>query len=176
MRPIQVVIKQMKFLLSGKKYQRIYTKRTDEIGIFVQQTRDNGFIIVGHFYNDSSSYDTDILLLKTDEYGNEQWNKTFSGSDYENAIEVKQTKDDGYIILGETKSNDPGDTDIWIIKTNSEVNSMTLAFFIDMLPETRGLCEQYLAFLSIIRSDLSLLYPPHTWAKIPLTNSIIRNK
>jgi len=83
-------------------------------------------------------------------------------------------------ILGDTTIVESEDRDIYdeeradAIKINSAINSMNLAFFIDMLPETRGLCEQYLAFLSIIRSDLSLLYPPHTWAKIPLTNSIIR--
>jgi hypothetical protein len=89
---------------------------TDE-GYFVQQTTDEGFVIVG----ETSSYghgDGDVWLIKTNATGVEQWNKTFGGSASEYARAIQQTDDNGYIIVGKTSSYGKGG-DIWLIKTNT---------------------------------------------------------
>lgn len=57
-----------------------------------------------------------------------QWQKSFGGTQYDNACEAKQTPDGGYIVIGATKSSD-GDVlnfhtsltanDIWVLKLNA---------------------------------------------------------
>ena len=44
----------------------------------VQQTTDDGFVMVGWMHNPESS--SDAWFIKTDSEGNEQWNKTFDGN------------------------------------------------------------------------------------------------
>ncbi len=81
----------------------------------IQQTPDDGYIFAGM----TKSYgagDFDAWLVKIDTTGNEQWSKTFGGSDQDNAIFVQQSLEGGYIIIGSTKSYGAGDFDAWIIE------------------------------------------------------------
>jgi hypothetical protein len=89
----------------------------------VQQTSDEGYIFVG----ETASYgagDRDIWLVKTDAVGETLWTKTYGGSFREGGFSVQQTSEGGYIIIGFTESFGLGDSDIWLLKTDSDGDTM----------------------------------------------------
>ena len=93
-----------------------------DMGYSVQQTDDGGYIITGdtEIWFVSMS---DVLLIKTDYYGNEEWCYTFGGSYSDRGRSVQQTNDDGYIVAGWAFSFSITDPDIWLIKTDSNGNA-----------------------------------------------------
>jgi len=90
--------------------------------ICASKTNDNGYILSGQ--TETASTSLDVWLVKLDSGGNEQWQKTFGGvSDdtihpYSSGC-VKQTSDNGYILLGTTESYGTGGKDFYLIKTDS---------------------------------------------------------
>ena len=69
----------------------------------MDHTIGDGIVIIG----ETNSYGfgpTDILLIKTDENGNESWIKTYGGSELDWGFSVKQTNDEGFILVGQTWS------------------------------------------------------------------------
>ena len=48
------------------------------------------------------------------------WTKKYGGSEVDVASEVHQTSDGGYVFVGETFSFGSGDSDIWLVRTNSD--------------------------------------------------------
>ena len=80
----------------------------------VIQTGDSGFVSVG-YYNSPS----DVWLIKIDKSGNLLWQKGFGGADEDKGYYIKQTSDKGYIITGYTFSYGAGNSDVYLLKTDS---------------------------------------------------------
>lgn len=57
----------------------------------------------------------DVYLVKTNEKGEEEWSKTFGGTDEDKGVSVQQTTDGGYIIVGGIEFGN-GSMDIILIK------------------------------------------------------------
>lgn len=96
----------------------------------VKQTPDNGYVIASTTKsNDLNSYD--IWILKTDEYGQEQWNKTFGGLMDDSATSISLTLDNGYVLAGMYNDSWAFETDdnAFILKTDSEGNQEWMAIF-----------------------------------------------
>lgn len=85
----------------------------------IQQTSDSGYIITGWTYPDI--YDNDLILIKLTHNGEIQWEKTFGGNGHDIGYSVKQTRDGGYIIAGETSSFGNG-FQVYLLKTDSNGN------------------------------------------------------
>ncbi len=89
----------------------------NKISNFIK-TSDGGYIGI----NPSGNYD----IIKFDSDLNTIWYKTYGGSGADYVDAIINTQDGGYLIIGETNSNDGditlnhGGYDIWICKLNSE--------------------------------------------------------
>jgi hypothetical protein len=97
---------------AGHGYEKAYS---------IRQTSDGGYIIAGETETIGNG-NCGIWLVKTDAYGNMQWNKTFQGTKYHGGYYVQQTSDEGYIIAASTRSSDSVDSDLWLIKTDPAGN------------------------------------------------------
>ncbi|PXF53942.1 MAG: hypothetical protein C4B56_00630 [Candidatus Methanophagaceae archaeon] len=89
----------------------------------VQQTSDGGYILAGATLSYGAGSE-DAWLVKTDSEGNELWNMTFGGVEYDEARAVQLTPDGGYILAGVTLSYGAGKKDAWLVKTDSEGNEL----------------------------------------------------
>ncbi len=88
-------------------------------GYSVQQTADHGFIVAGST-NSFGAGMGDFYLIKTDSTGETVWEKTYGGVQNDQGRSVLQTwPDGGYIIAGSTSSYGSGESDVYLIKTDS---------------------------------------------------------
>ena len=103
----------------NEEWFRTYGGDDFDYGMCVQQTDDNGYIIVGATYSYGAG-EKDIYIVKTDEAGNELWSQTFGGTDHDYATSVQQTSDGGYIVAGTTRSFGTGWDNVWLIRLAPE--------------------------------------------------------
>jgi uncharacterized protein YjdB/predicted secreted protein len=102
------------------QWAKTYGGIGDEIGFYIRQTKDGGYIVSGS----TSSFGTggiDLLVLKLDTQGNVQWAKTYGGPGHEypwGAV-IDRAFDGGYTLLGSTSSFGAGGYDIWVLKLDS---------------------------------------------------------
>jgi hypothetical protein len=85
---------------------------------YAVQTSDGGYVITGEKWNNGNG--GDLLLIKTDSSGTEEWNRVFGGSGQDHGRVVREAADGGFFILGETASYGSGNYDLWLLKTDSE--------------------------------------------------------
>lgn len=104
----------------------------------IQQTADGGYIAAGNSKSNdgdvSGNHDpgntADYWVVKLDTIGNLQWQKCLGGSGNTNdyARIVRQTTDNGYIVGGDSYSNDGdvsgnhGFSDYWVVKLDTTGN------------------------------------------------------
>jgi len=83
----------------------------------LQTTSDGGYVVLAHtlsFGNGSM----DFYLLKFDQKGDTLWTKTYGGAQSDWGSTVQQTRDGGFILVGDTKSFDDSNGDVYLIKTD----------------------------------------------------------
>ncbi len=98
----------------------------------IQISNDGGYIAIGEYLTQKSDMGwfafADLCILKLDAEGKLEWKKIYGGSGIDNGYAIQQTKDGGYIISGNSNSDDgdvgenKGDADAWIIKTDKYGN------------------------------------------------------
>ena len=116
-------------------FVKTYGGTKNESGRSVTETSDGGYIVLGF----TQSIDGDIIttkttiqydhwLLKFNENDELQWQKTYGGSKDEKAYKIIQTNDNGFAVIGYSKSDDgdlnanQGFEDVWILKLDTAGN------------------------------------------------------
>jgi hypothetical protein len=93
-------------------------------GYDVHPTLDNGYIITGTTPDSFGAGGNDVYLIKADANGDTIWTRTYGGVHDEFGYSVHPTSDSGYIIVGPTNSYGAGGSDVYLIKT--DVNGDTI--------------------------------------------------
>jgi len=87
-------------------------------GHFVGQTKDGGLILTG--WIDSGGAGADVFLAKYDSAGRNLWFQTYQGYGYSDSHCVREVSADGFIAVGETKSKDAYDHDVYVVRTDGK--------------------------------------------------------
>jgi len=108
----------------------LWTKTFGDDGFFKytefysgQQTSDGGYVIAGY----TTCYGAggyDVYLIKTDSNGDTLWTNTYGGSGADQGWSVQQTTDGGYIVAGFTESYAIGNLDVYLVKTDSNGDTL----------------------------------------------------
>jgi len=102
----------------NEEWSQWYGGPERETAFCARQTSDGGVIVAGET-NSFGQGGSDILLLKTDREGGEEWSTTFGGTAEDGAHCVRQTADGGFILAGGTEAPGQGSFDGWLIKTDA---------------------------------------------------------
>lgn len=105
------------------KWSYNYGGTGSDWGESVLQTSDSAFALVG-YTNSFGAGGFDFYLVKTDQEGTPEWEKTYGGSDWDRAYDFIQLPDSGFVLVGETYSFGAGSTDIYIVRTDKEGNEI----------------------------------------------------
>ena len=104
-------------------FQQTYGGWNDEFGYAVDQCTDDGFIIIGSTVTFGAGA-KDFYLVKTDGNGIMEWSKTYGGGNFDEAYAGQQTTDGGYIMAGYTFSYGQGLSDVYLVKTDANGDTM----------------------------------------------------
>ncbi|MEA3457369.1 MAG: hypothetical protein U9R21_01675 [Candidatus Thermoplasmatota archaeon] len=102
-------------------WNKTYGGTEEDVGHCVIEAHDGGYIITGYTRSSGSGLD-DVWLIRTDDHGNEIWNKTYGGIYDEWGKHVIRVHG-GYVIAG-AKASSHGNMDIWIIKIDEYGNEL----------------------------------------------------
>ena len=87
----------------------------------IEQTTDSGYVLIVYPYANLNPIQ-DFQLVKTDQFGDTLWTRFYGGAEVEVAYAGEQTTDGGYIIAGRTDSYGGGNSDFYLLKTDSNGN------------------------------------------------------
>jgi len=109
-----------------EEWNRTFGGSNDDVGTYVQQTNDGGYVITGYtssYYSADAPYSWlknvqfsgDLWLIKTDPEGNKEWDRTFGGIGKDLGFCGQQTNDGGFIITGGLKAITGGQKSFWVL-------------------------------------------------------------
>ena len=110
-------------MLTNTLWAKSFGGLNDDYGMSVQQTVDGGYIITG----ETDSYGLglgDVYLIKTDSQGETLWTKTFGDTDTDFGLSGQQTTDGGYIVCGYTGGLGMATSDLYLVKTDTNGDSL----------------------------------------------------
>ncbi len=128
MRYIKVLLFLLSVMLSSQIYagwERTYGGNLNDRVNALIQTADGNYIIAGR--TESFGFGTSgshvVYVLKINDSGDTLWTKTY-GLDYDEAHCAIESDDGSIYIAGSTYSYSSGSSDVWLLKLNSEGDSL----------------------------------------------------
>jgi hypothetical protein len=117
----------------NKEWRNYYGGTFTDIAYDAVETNNDGFLLVGS--SDSNDVDIsankgsyDFWVVKIDTLGNLVWEKSYGGTEIDEAHSISKTTDGNYLIIGDSRSNNQdisnnkGAADIWLVKISPEGN------------------------------------------------------
>ncbi|MCF8296763.1 MAG: hypothetical protein K9J13_04390 [Saprospiraceae bacterium] len=109
--------------LTGKEiWNKTYGGPKDDEAKSIIQSFDGNFVVSGTTKSRGAG-STDYWIVKTSGADKPIWRKNFGGSKKDDAMDIIQVADSGFVIIGNSISSSNGGSDAWIIKTNKEGRS-----------------------------------------------------
>lgn len=114
----------------ANSFVKLFGDSFEDVGHDLKQTSDGGYVIIGTStrVEDGDALDKDIILIKTDRFGNHaSWSpKYFGGALDDIGYAVQIINDGGYILAGVRSDSLNGtiDKNILIIKTNEQGDTL----------------------------------------------------
>ncbi|WP_296824709.1 hypothetical protein [Sulfurovum sp.] len=117
----------------GRNYMNVYVVKTDKKGnllweksyggsredeaFAVTASADGGFVIVGRSESFTRRNGFDLYLFKIDSKGKLLWERTYGGEADDVGYDILAL-DDGYLIVGDKKTDRRRDSDVWVLKVD----------------------------------------------------------
>ena len=102
---------------SLEMWSRTYGGTSVDSAEALVQTSDGGYALAGYTWHIDTEIH-DFWLVKTNEYGDMEWNQTYGGEGIEYAYALVETSDGGYALAGVQRSSDTESDDFWLAKTD----------------------------------------------------------
>ncbi|MDD5151853.1 MAG: T9SS type A sorting domain-containing protein [Flavobacterium sp.] len=118
------------------QWQKTYGGEYADLLRSMEQTKDGGYILGGYSNSSQSGEKTDdntgigdYWIVKIDDIGNIEWQKTYGGNGDNQLYVIHQTEDGGYIAGGNSNSTTPltslggnvrSGTDFWVLKMDEK--------------------------------------------------------
>ncbi|MEJ6801379.1 MAG: T9SS type A sorting domain-containing protein [Crocinitomicaceae bacterium] len=97
-------------------WSKTYGNSGFEYGKSIDLSEDGFIYLTGSASMDTLTYQTDVIVIKTDLLGNEIWSITLGGNKSDCGNFIRATEDGGCAIIGNSKSFGAGDDDIYFVK------------------------------------------------------------
>ena len=105
----------------NEQFNETFDREDGDEANSVLQTSDGGYALAGTTQSVGSGVG-DAWLIETDANGNEQFDKTYGGSEFDAWESIAETSDGGYALAGRTESFGSGDSDAWLVETDGNGN------------------------------------------------------
>lgn len=93
----------------------VFGETGEERGIKGLQTKDGSYVVIGF-----TERNNDLYFAKTNSLGDTLWTRTYGTPErVDFGYTVKETNDGGYILIGHSASSDGENSNIMLIKTDS---------------------------------------------------------
>jgi hypothetical protein len=118
------------------EWEKFFGPKYVDYGFSLIENRSGEFLLAGTengFYNptqtDFLTHDADILIIKTDNNGEQIWYKTFGGDSHDWAKDIIEFPGEGYLVCGSTQSYGKGSFDIFLMKIDENGNELWMKTF-----------------------------------------------
>jgi len=112
-----------------------------------------GFFLTG-YTNSTGNGAFDFYMVKTDESGTKEWEKTYGTSGWEKVNDAALTRDTGVIMVGETNSDIATGQDMYIVRTDLNGDTLWTKTFGGVGPDVANCIERYNDSLFIVGGNM----------------------
>ncbi|MBK8705452.1 MAG: hypothetical protein IPN33_19080 [Saprospiraceae bacterium] len=102
--------------LQAQGWEISFGGNREDFGYGVVQTQDHGYVVVGFSESFGADNDMDVYVIRTDVDGTLLWMKEFDEGFRENAYDVIETEDNGFLIVGDVAPEVSDAPQVYLLK------------------------------------------------------------